>query len=667
MKKFSLIVFSLFHLSICYSQVAYYDANSLSKLLDTNKHFSKTAVKVSMLYTILHKSYGVDSASFIKLQNDPKYNPFLYPFFESANGKTLAETTPILSNNWVSTTENAIGNLPVTNIASGLAGFLVKRAKEELFISIIQKLQDPTKFPEFQILFPKTMALMKNFKAWEYSNVLNTLKAAFEKDLQQLLIDIPQLTTLPNLDTTGMPAVSKKKIDSLYSKAVIKRVNAIRKFLNTADARVLISAMRIGGGIINGEKIPDIIHVVSGDKFLANIPGEKPNVTNAIKFLDILSYSLRSQTKGQNYIPFKEFEAFIADNVSAKLYLGLIYQQMINENIQFTNINISKLEGILNSNGLRTYLDSLVHNGEDLNTAMSGLTAAKKKGEKDLSTYWSAIFQSANGLIQSLSDIKVIDNDFEVPARVDSVFSYSSKTLEVAQDIASNNYSGAIVGIDALIPATGKDNDFKKLFLKYGSFVANLVEAKTAGDAENAIEAVALPVGSYTVKQNSTWNISVNGYVGYGKDGNYASGIYAPIGFSASTSNFWGLCNCQVPLTLFVPIFDVGSIAQYQLNNPTTTGTSTTGTPTGTSTTASTINTSSSNQQIKLGSLFAPGAELLFEYPKWPFAFGAGYRRTPTLSYSSGSTYTTVGARWEVNFTILIDIPIFTLLNRSKD
>ena len=634
MKKLLIIfLMTMFHLSHVYSQSAYTDSKYLDARLDPsvgNKILLTNDVKQLLLIYFPNQKINDLNRTFLDKQ------PFL-------NGLFVDQGAGALDKSQFSAAVNSIANTNVANLASGITSFLVKRAKEELLISVINKIKDPKEFPEIQLLFPNTIKLMNSFESWDYANVLNTLKVAFDQDLQQLLGDLPKLNTLKPADYTG---------------SVKTRVGNIISFLSTPEARIFLSAMQIGDGIIIGEKVPDIINKISGVGFLGDYPGANQDINNFIKTFNIISYSLRSPDDGKNYISTSEFNTITSDAVLKNLYLGLLSQQFINANLQFGNLDIAKIIA---------FAQSLITQGDALNTAMANLSKAKKAKEKDMTTYWAAVFDSLKSFLESSTSISQIDATLKFPTFVSTILDDVSKTFVIADDISNRNYSNAVFDLTNFIPDNKTYSKFKGFILKYGSFAANLVQAKNADDAENAIEAVALPVGSYSVKQNSTWNISVNGYIGYGKDGNYASGIYAPIGFSASTSNLGGLCNCQVPITLFVPIFDVGSIAQYQLNNPTTTGTSTTGTPTGTSTTASTINTSSSNQQIKLGSIFAPGVELLFEYPKWPFAFGAGYRRTPTLSYSSGSTYTTVGARWEVNFTILIDIPIFTLLNRSKD
>src|SRR5436305_2104069 len=58
----------------------------------------------------------------------------------------------------------------LTNLANGVADFLVKRAEEEISISVIAKLQQfLIRYPEIDTLFPKTCALIKPFEVYEYS------------------------------------------------------------------------------------------------------------------------------------------------------------------------------------------------------------------------------------------------------------------------------------------------------------------------------------------------------------------------------------------------------------------------------------------------------------------------------------------------------------------
>ena len=655
MKKIAIILSLLFVFKITFSQSVYYDAIKLSKYStkDTQGNVTidgtNTAINDTLL-TILNKYFpGIITAA--QPGTLIRTNPFLTNFTYTGS---VENNNAVPQSVNLSSAVSAIGNLNVTSLAGGISSFLVKRAKEELFIAIIEKLKDRTTFPELPILFPSTMTLMNSFDSWQYSNILNTLKQSFDKDLQQLLTNIPQLNS--KLDTTG------KEFNS-YTASAQKRVKAIKVFFGTSEARIYLSALELGNGILNGQKIPDVINLISGQGYLGDFPDTNSNVKATIQLLDILSLSLESNKKGESFISAVDFKTLVNDPIGSKLFFGLLYQQIKNKQITFSG-NIQILNLIQKDYpSVANYLNDLVTNGDDLKTAIQNLNDAKKRGEKDLSSYWAAIFGSAKQFLQSSIKISSIDASLNLPDEIKKFAVDGEEVLSIANDIAIRNYSAAVVDFNDLIPDDENHKEFKNFLVKYGSFVANIVQAQNADDAENAIEAVALPVGSYTIKQNSDCNISLNGYIGYGWDLSYAHGIYAPIGVSFSTNYLLNKKrNSHGAISLFVSVFDVGSIAAYQLGNQTATSTTN-----GSAPSTTTINPTSYNQQIKLGSIFAPGFLLLIEVPKLPFAVGIGGRRTPTLSYSSGATYLTIGAKNEFNVAILIDIPFITLHNSASN
>jgi len=652
--KILILVLTIAAISKSYAQVAYYDALKIKSYL-SNGQIPDDTTKLNSIYSIL-KHYVVFA------ENDKKDNlttvmsafagnSFLNQMGIGIGGVQADNKTMIAS------AVSFVGNANVTSFANGFSNYLIKHGTEELLIAIINSLKDDKKYPEFKILFPHTRLLLDNFDPSEYSNVLNTIKEAFDKDLQQLLGDIPQLTTL---DRSGfIDPVTKKHVD--YDKDAKARVNAIKDFIDTDAGRLLISAMEVSNGFITGQKIPDIIHSVSGNGFLGDIPKADPNVTNAIRLLDIVSYSIRSNIAGKDYISLADFTTLMTDPVSSKIYLGLLYQQLKNEKI---TINGNALAGMLSSDatGFIKFAKQLISKIDPLKTSISAFVNARKKGEKDLTTYLDAVIQNADQFFTSATDISVINSTFMFPDKLEIVIQYVSNTLEIVNDICAKNYSAAVTSSLTFMSDNIKSQNssgFVKFFVKYGSFAANLIQAQKPADAEAAIESVALPAGSYTIKQNSDFNISLNGYIGYALDfkhfdvsqGLYANGISAPVGFSF-THSFGGFFTPSI----FFSVIDLGSVVAYNLSNPNTSTTSSSGTNTSST-------TSSMNQQIKLGSLFSPSAQVFFGIRKTPIVVGAGWRRTPTLFYSSGSTYTTVGAKSVFNISALIDIPIFTLHN----
>jgi hypothetical protein len=187
------------------------------------------------------------------------------------------------------------------------------------------------------------------------------------------------------------------------------------------------------------------------------------------------------------------------------------------------------------------------------------------------------------------------------------------------------------------------DDKTTEVLIKYLSFAANLASATNSDEVKEAINAVALPPGSYSIKQKSSFNISVNGYVGYTWDFRkgkvYANGIYAPIGFSVSTGLSRKLGGA---VSVFASIIDVGAIVTYRIKNG---------------------ETEELKQEIRLESIVSPSAQLLFAIPRTPIAIGPGWRRTPKLFYKDDTDFTVVKPKDVFNLSVLIDIPLFTIKN----
>ncbi len=203
-------------------------------------------------------------------------------------------------------------------------------------------------------------------------------------------------------------------------------------------------------------------------------------------------------------------------------------------------------------------------------------------------------------------------------------------------------------------------NDWVEDFRKYGTFMANMVEAETPEDVANIIEATALPVGSSSIKKNSNWNLAVNGYLGasrrvyFDKKNKKVSNnawnsklaVSAPVGITFSH----GFGNGKGPsLSLMAVILDVGAIVDYQLTSD------------------------SSNAKIEskitLGNIFSPGGYIVLGAP-WnlPISLGIGGQYGPGLSSVSSVDNTTVvnEPNWRWGAFLAVDIPMFNILNVSK-
>jgi hypothetical protein len=72
-------------------------------------------------------------------------------------------------------------------------------------------------------------------------------------------------------------------------------------------------------------------------------------------------------------------------------------------------------------------------------------------------------------------------------------------------------------------------------------------------------------------------------------------------------------------------------------------------------------------QDVRLESILSPSAQLMYEIPTWPVEICVGWRLTPKLVYSnSGSDFYIQHPANVFNLSILVDIPLFTLVNKAK-
>jgi hypothetical protein len=122
------------------------------------------------------------------------------PFFE-ISGTVLNNRLPGLSSQKSKSSGSffsSLGGIDVTNIANGIAEFMIKRAKEELtvaFFNRFKKFADST--PEFKILFPKTTDNLQNLLAYKYPEMLPALRTGFFEDLKAITYHLDDVLELP--------------------------------------------------------------------------------------------------------------------------------------------------------------------------------------------------------------------------------------------------------------------------------------------------------------------------------------------------------------------------------------------------------------------------------------------------------------------------------------
>lgn len=222
----------------------------------------------------------------------------------------------------------SIGSNLLGNVVNGTADFLIKRAHEEISISVIEKLKKLLELhPEFITLFPRTCALLEPIKAYEYSKVLAAFKAAIKEDMESFVSHISDLYDIPRYQLLNqkVPALS-----------------------------LLFTSSSLFSGVQDENSFAASVAALSSKSFM----GAGNNYTATIRLLTILSNSLLDQKlsdpkdKPLSYIS-KSYISKVTRNDPAlqvllsRVYLGLLWQKA--KGISFiTSTGIQNIETFLN-------------------------------------------------------------------------------------------------------------------------------------------------------------------------------------------------------------------------------------------------------------------------------------------------------------------------------
>lgn len=607
----------------CFSQIAYYDALRLKAYVKPNGKFGGLENDQAGYIKILRNYVkGEENMTDVEIKDFlAAENPILVNFIVTGGAAAAAKSA---KSALASFTPSGLA----TTFADGLAQFLIERAKEELNVAFFEQLKKKfDSYPEFGILFPNTHKLLNNFEAWNYSNIINTLRESFDKDLKGLLQNIPELA---NIDIESC----KKDTDCE------KRVKDFQAFSKSQEGRIFLSAVLIGNGFISGAKFPDVIHTIAGPNYMGDV--FDPVVIKTFTILDIISYSVKSNQAKRNYIAPDEFQSLLSEQVTRDLFLGLVFQQLKNKDVIPPNMNIQT--------EIPNYISQLLDAASEIQSAADQLMQAKKDGEADLSPFRTALFEASKSFLETIVLIFESDTNSALNVQLTSVLNSCKKTLEIAHDISVKNYSAAVVGTLNILTENTQTTNFSKEFVKYGSFAANVVQAKNPADVNEAIKAIALPAGSASIKKKTAFNIALNAYLGGFVGNEYLaaktnnnwktiSGVYTPVGVTFSA----GIKGSS--LSLLLNVLDIGAFTAYRLKDDSTTVL----------------------PEIKIQNIFAPGVGLVYGFPKIPLSIGYTYQLGPALRKINAETALTdkLNKRWQ--FFIAVDIPLINFYSsRSK-
>ena len=211
---------------------------------------------------------------------------------------------------------------------------------------------------------------------------------------------------------------------------------------------------------------------------------------------------------------------------------------------------------------------------------------------------------------------------------------------------------GILNDVASTSPQNTRPSTFKQV-LKVVHLMNDLAAADSAEAVAAAIEAFALPAGSFAIKRAAIFNVSLNAYPGMlggfgyvdGKQRSGVTGFTAPVGFSttwrSSCFTFSG-GRKAASIGFFLPLIDVGAVTRLQFDG--TEGLQ-------------------PLPELTLQNLFSPGLYLHYGSPKNPISFHGGWQSGPELRYEDGAISN--GARGSMfSLGIVVDIPIMNLYTK---
>ncbi len=457
---------------LCHSTIIaqnlYYDAIELASLKpvnhdDTLYTFSRPN-SVNLKAANILKNY-CDDTSYDSICSQFATNPF---FNLPPTGILDDASQELVATGSSNSVFSSIGGLNVTNIVYGLAKFLVKRTKQELTIAFFTKFKDDLdRYPELNGLFPNTYRLLKavDEEIYNFSGYLNSLRETFQKDIAGLI---------PNL---------RRELQSGSLKTYLSS--------NLLLKGILQDGLLIAEELQAGRHPGDVLTSLSQD----NISGSNiKNFSPGLKTVNLFSQALRSRQDSRYWISSDSLNLLFKDEVTFKIFLGLIYQQ--GKSIEFVNKSDSTttlghiLEGLntsynINKPFIKSFLRTLVNSAQSVERNLETIRF-KEETDSSNSTYQDhyAFYTSSITFLQSVLEIKSIP--ILTPyctwnsVRVNTLFDISSTAGELYLDVNEKRYFGAIVNtvaiIDQVIPQNISTNELKDISKTFKSEIQNNID-----------------------------------------------------------------------------------------------------------------------------------------------------------------------------------------------
>jgi hypothetical protein len=461
MKQFYFILVPILFCQFGYGQNAFYDAQELSKITPKEQAQLSAVVDFTQYSDEEQKTIGAlnafllnpfDTAVDRKLLNPKLIKQLLvkvayladpgnknihsaFAFKDFAEGQQSA----------LSGFGNTVSRLGSADFQSMLidatAKYLAQSFKEDITYRYFRLMKDKIDGnPIFKDLFPQTCAAIEKIDPFNFKNLGNSWKAAFEKDVQQLPINIQVFI---NKNSPNYPWCAK-----------IQASDYFKYYSYSVD---------ILSPLIKGEHPVEVLQTIDKKYYTAPITaagGEK--YKSFIHFLNILQSNLQDSTKQTGtkqfdnlWISFNQLDQ-LNTPLKRKYFCALIYLQdhpffdtdLLGLEIKPIILNTANPDDDTNRSKLLKALPNLlillnqVEGGiQDIKTAK----ATKSGTASIIDIYAKNVLSIADSTNSVLKQFAPVGSNLEtITKKIDVVLTYGNDAFVIYDDVVAKNYTGAI-------------------------------------------------------------------------------------------------------------------------------------------------------------------------------------------------------------------------------
>lgn len=697
MKNYLLLILLILFCLVSRAQIAYYDAIDLSGyttdgLWNLDDH--------QKIWKSIRSYYPKESDQITRKRLQELLNE--NPFFVEMIGGTLEsdEESELLNKESMVSPKSlfkSVGGLNVTNLADGLTQHIISNAKEELNIAFFRKFK---KFvdsnPEFQILFPESTRVISNLLEYQYNIMLSVLQDAFIQDANNLINQLDDLLELPRLKP-----VRDQFPEILIVIEILQVADDLEKNMNVADILTKLEGLDTWNKEWNnlapttrqfyeilalGDIVSTSVRSKNSDKIWIsqnefNVLVNDPIATQI--FVGLVYQKIKNAAALKNSSPVLDKTLIYVGKIKSDEAIDVLVNDFY---VLANDISMAK-EGIWktktefkkpSNEQIYTYIDVSLRAMDygsrivckiDPNTNYKGgmidmlhdaNSAYRAVYQKN---YTVSVHYTAKVLESTLSLIDVSDaKKKKVEKLLEKVEGATSTDLQVLKaeadginiDVSNiNNLPDLTLSVEASLSVV-RANEMVNEGSKYLQLIALLADANSAEEAKSAIEAVALPAGSSSLKKYQKFNVNVSSYLGAGlrlgaieevnRSWDKQWFVYMPIGIGINKGFGKG-----GSASLNLNFFDLGAIAAFRLEEDT-------------------LGNKTIDEEIVLGNIFSPGVMINYGFfGDLPLSLGIGCQLGPglrSIDENDGVTFNSIyGSELRWIATLAIDVPLLNIHN----